>query len=814
MIVLSRLAVIAALVLLTIFFGKHAIAQPPAQADQPQDLQINLADKANLNLSALVQWLAEEKGMKITASSAKFPANVNNKVIFYGDVRVSPDSMVEVVQSILRTNGFALVKSEVKDFYQIVELPEVRPYTPLVPLGEEGEYPQGEYLTGVFPLTHINQQDAVNYVKQMLYGNANEKAAANITALSNRNVLVITETSLRLAKIYALLNQIDIPGQPTIREFYPVKNLLAESLQQQLQEILDQPALQDGVTDSSQAGQALGQPKQLKIDAVSRTNQLLLSGTQAQIDEALTIIAELDVKNQLDLRTYKFRYISASKIDELIRQSLGNLDEEALERLYKSSVSKQTNKLIATTREEVHKKIEALKKQLDVESASNDRDSPIRFYTLKNVKAVDILDTLQSVERRFRNRRQRSSVSNRLDGIVYRNDFAPGNRIRPANAGFSPFTNSGTQFSNPFGDLQRQEANLVRRDELVGADLALESGALENAVLDSAVSGDLTSLASEYNQVRQVIPGEAKITVDENTNTLIVVAGPATQKLYQELISKLDVRRPQVLVEVTVVTIDSQDDFNFGMEISVGDREGDKRLFALTSFGLSDVDPITGALTIIPGLGFNGTLVDPETADVVVRALSRHRRAKVIAAPRILVNDNSTGLLSSVEERPFTGINAGNTVSTTSVAGFTQAGTTISVTPQISENDYLNLEFDVAVNNFVGAGSAGVPPPRVTDQVVSEVSIPDGHTVIVGGLTRRRDARDLEGLPIIERIPIINRLTSNEAKERTEQRLFVFIKPIILRDDKYKDLRYLSDLELRDACIPGDYPTSAPVLIR
>ena len=185
-----------------------------------------------------------------------------------------------------------------------------------------------------------------------------------------------------------------------------------------------------------------------------------------------------------------------------------------------------------------------------------------------------------------------------------------------------------------------------------------------------------------------------------------------------------------------------------------------------------------------------------------------------MSAPRILVNDNARGLLASVAEQPFGSINASNTVSTTSFAGFAQAGTTIAVTPQISEGDYLNLEFDILVNDFTGTGSELLPPPRNTDQVTSEISIPNGHTVIVGGLTRRRDSSDVQGIPIIEHIPGINTLTSNQSHGERDQRLFVFIKPTILKDDKFKDLRFLSELELRDACIQGDFPYSEPQLVK
>ncbi len=775
-----------------------AIAQPSAQE---QDLLINLADKADLDLLALVQWLANTKKMRITANSAKFPSTTNNKVIFFGEVKVSADAMLDVVQSVLRTNGFALVRSEVEDLYQIVQLADVRPFSQVIPDGADpADFPKGEYITGIFPLGNTTPTEAQAFIKQMIYGNNANTGTANITTLPNRNTLVITETSTRLAKIRALLEKIDVPGQIALREFYTVKNLQAEELKQQLVEIL-------GSTTATTSGQPAGsnsQPKSaVKIDTVNRKNQLILSGSRAQIDDAKKIIEQLDVPTELELQTYQFQNISAKKIDELIRQSFKGMDEKQVQSVYQSDVNEQGNELIVTTRNEFHLRIDEFKKQLDVPSATGSGKSPVEFYRLKNVKAIDILETLQSIEGRVnRNSSQRTGRTNRLDGINPNPGFLQDNEnLRNQNALTRNSNGQNSPFVDPFG-LGSQSRG------------GFDSGAGIQGFGNSVV-GDLARLAGEFNVADRVIPGEAKLTVDENSNTLIVVAAPAIQKLYAELIAKLDVRRPQVLVEVQVVTVSKTDDASLGIEISTGDRTGDRRIFSLTSFELSDVDAVTGALSIIPGVGFNGALVDPDTADVVLRALARHANARVVTAPKILVNDNATGLLSSVLEQPFASLNSGNTATTSTLGGFATAGTTISVTPQISEDDYLNLEFDILVNNFVGAASSDLlPPARTTDQVTSQVSIPDGHTIIVGGLTRDNASDTLAGLPFIERIPILNRLTSSQTEEEGQQRLFVFIKPIILRDDKFRDLRFLSESERRDAGIPGDLPTSSPVLIR
>jgi general secretion pathway protein D len=268
------------------------------------------------------------------------------------------------------------------------------------------------------------------------------------------------------------------------------------------------------------------------------------------------------------------------------------------------------------------------------------------------------------------------------------------------------------------------------------------------------------------------------------------------------------------MVEAKFVVIDTSNDFSLGVEVSTGDRSGLKRVFAFSSYGLSTVNPVNGALSIIPGLAFNGTLVDPETADVVTRALVKNRRARVTSSPRILVSDNATGQLTSVEEVPFTSVNASQTVATTSFAGFADAGTTITVTPRVRDETSLQLDVAISVNTFTGTGSQGIPPPRQTEEVTSQVIVPDGHTVILGGLNRRSDSYNYTGLPLLNRIPIVRAATGLTSTGDTDSSMFIFIRPVILQEDKFKDLRYISEEDARAACLPPDYPESRPVWMR
>ncbi|MFN9977449.1 MAG: secretin N-terminal domain-containing protein, partial [Phycisphaerae bacterium] len=71
-----------------------------------------------------------------------------------------------------------------------------------------------------------------------------------------------------------------------------------------------------------------------------------------------------------------------------------------------------------------------------------------------------------------------------------------------------------------------------------------------------------------------IVPGRAQVSVDPNTNSIIVIADRSVQQVYEELIKSLDRRRPQVMLEAKIVILDTTDDFSLGVEVSGGDRTG------------------------------------------------------------------------------------------------------------------------------------------------------------------------------------------------------------------------------------------------
>ena len=434
--------------------------------------------------------------------------------------------------------------------------------------------------------------------------------------------------------------------------------------------------------------------------------------------------------------------------------------------------------------------------------------SPIRFYKLANTTASDVLETIAAIEgsdnRRSADAGSDAPAADATSGTAAATPLAasqgnlsptPSNLARPQAAGVGPINNPNVPsvislpptvgYPAPYGDRFGTGAQAL------------------NQPLQEPTTPQLS-----------VQTARGRVAADANTNSIIVIGDPSAQQYYRTLIEQLDRRRPQVLIEATLVTIDTSNNFSLGVEISGNGQSGNTSFVTFSSFGLSQTNATTGQLTLTPGLGFNGVVLQSDVAQVVLRALAQNTRAKIISSPRVLINDNAEGTLASLAESPFTSVNTSTVIATTSFGGYAEAGTKITLTPHISEDDYLQLAYQVELSSFTGQGTNGSPPPRQTNTVGSEVTIPDGSTIIVGGLNGSRFSDVIDKIPLLGDIPLVGALFRNQTKSRSQSSLFVFIRPVILRDDQFKDLKFLSEGDVQNAGIPADFPSSEPLTLR
>ena len=578
------------------------------------------------------------------------------------------------------------------------------------------------------------------------------------------NLLIVTAPPEIQSKIAELKTKLDVKPD-TVTRTYACRFLAPQRLDQmmknQLEHMPDKP-LYKATADTE--------------------GQMLVVTASAEVHTRLAELhRQYDVKPETRTHTYRLEYISPGRIDKLAKDMI---EHEEVKPLFRSTVEDDEGMLIVTGSEVVHKRVEALIKEFDIPGLEGEA-SLVRFYKLMNTTASDVLATIRGLN----------------IGEVASAEPGTGRGESSLSKPGEVFTGPNAPPGGPGAELPKPPSYREPAKEPTSRPVA---GGTQ--MLSRLGSVEKNGLAGES--------GRSKVTIDQNTNSIIVIAPPDIQRIYKQLIAMLDRRRPQVIIEATLVTLDTSNNFSLGVELSKAGGAGDaRRYLTFSSFGLSTPDLDSGALTLKPGIGFNGVMVGADTLNVVIRALETSGKSKVLSAPKILINDNATATLSSVSESPFTSVNASNTVATTSFAGYASAGTTVTLTPHISEGDHLQLKYSITLNSFTGESSGSVPPPRQTNQISSDVTVPGGQAVIVGGLTREDLQHTVSSIPWLGKAPILEYLLGNRSDTHAQSTLFVFIRPMILRDDEFEDLRYYSDRELELAKLPPNYPASDPMVM-
>lgn len=288
---------------------------------------------------------------------------------------------------------------------------------------------------------------------------------------------------------------------------------------------------------------------------------------------------------------------------------------------------------------------------------------------------------------------------------------------------------------------------------------------------------------------------EVKVVAHEATNQMIVVGPPEVQAEIMALVESLDRRQPQVFIEALVVQVSVGDDTDVGIELASWGGESEHGGIGVTSFGFSTYDYETGERVISEGLGLTGAVINNEEIPVLLRALLVEDDGKILSRPRILANNNAEAVFNSVDREPYTTLSTlTSDTATSSFGDYAEAGTKFSITPQISEGDYLRLKIALEISQFKGvAPSAEVPPAQRSDTVETEVTVPDQYTIVIGGLRGYQISETVSKVPLLGDIPLLGALFRRTRTIRDDTTEYIFIKARIARDEDFADLKGISD---------------------
>ena len=289
---------------------------------------------------------------------------------------------------------------------------------------------------------------------------------------------------------------------------------------------------------------------------------------------------------------------------------------------------------------------------------------------------------------------------------------------------------------------------------------------------------------------------QPQVVPDPASNSLILAANSRTIRALKDIVQQLDIPKDQVLLEATLISLTRTDDFQLGVELTGIDRTGltsnTASGFGVTNWGLStfqDTDNdgipdinVPTSLTqegggLVAGIFRNGGI------PVLLQAVQRLNQAKIVSMPSVVTYENASATIKSLQEQP---VGQQTEFSSGSVGQgfneFVNAGVTLTVSPHISADNYLRLEIELEVSSFVGSSEAvGLPPPRITNNLISTVALPNGYTVVMGGLIGDDESVTEDKVPILGDIPAIGYLFKHKTRRMIKRNLFIFVTPHILR---------------------------------
>ncbi|MCB1837050.1 MAG: type II secretion system secretin GspD [Alcanivoracaceae bacterium] len=292
---------------------------------------------------------------------------------------------------------------------------------------------------------------------------------------------------------------------------------------------------------------------------------------------------------------------------------------------------------------------------------------------------------------------------------------------------------------------------------------------------------------------------KVSIQADESLNALIIRAEPALMTEIKSVISQLDVRRAQILIEAAIVEVTGEKGRQLGFQYAGGNEEDGVGGVNFSNFGLSVNNILTSILADDPalagglsdGLTIGGGAVDEDGNlqwAVIMQALSSTTAANLLSTPSILTLDNQEASIIVGENVPFvtgqstsTGAGVSNPFTTIQRE---DVGLTLKVTPHLAGDQAIRLELEQETSSVKDtATSAAVDIVTTKRKIQTTVLADDGETIVLGGLIRDDISETVRKVPLLGDIPLLGTLFRSTSKSRNKQNLMVFLRPTILADN-------------------------------
>jgi general secretion pathway protein D len=302
-------------------------------------------------------------------------------------------------------------------------------------------------------------------------------------------------------------------------------------------------------------------------------------------------------------------------------------------------------------------------------------------------------------------------------------------------------------------------------------------------------------------------PGRSTtIVADQATNALVIRTEPPNYPVLRETIEQLDVRPPQVLLEVQVAEVTLDEATQYGInwftytQNDAGDRQGTAR-FGNQAFADS-------ALTGVQDFLVRAVRLGDVDVRAVIRALASDADVNVLSTPHVVAMNNEQARILVGSQVPFTqSTRTGLDVVVDQSVQYRDVGIQLTVIPTINEDGYVTFRMLQEVSSLTAQNVDAALGASVISTREAETSavVRNGQTVVIGGLIDELDEEVESGVPILKDVPILGYLFKSRQTRRVRTELAIFVTPyVILTDEDADEVYQRIRGQLNPAALPGD----------
>ena len=267
--------------------------------------------------------------------------------------------------------------------------------------------------------------------------------------------------------------------------------------------------------------------------------------------------------------------------------------------------------------------------------------------------------------------------------------------------------------------------------------------------------------------------GSAVFQADPQTGSLIVIADDETNAEIERIIQNLDRPVPQALIKVLFLEVTHSKGLDVGIDASYAWDSEDERELIETLFGVAS--ETRGA--------FFTLLEDDLTA--TLRVLAEVGKLEVLSRPSILTRNNEPAVITVGQEiGRITNSRITQDGQTLNTIQYEDIGIILEVTPRITSDGLVEMDVAPEISTLTGdtveITETARAPIIAKRAAQTRVVVPDGRTVVIGGLMEDQETESVQKIPILGDIPLLGMLFRRTIKSKSKTELLIFLTPHVI----------------------------------